>query len=289
MSTVFRDPRMDQELNLDGLHPRASEWVFNDLTAYLNKPIEAIAEDYWIYRDSEDIAKQVAVGRATNAETVNAYYAQTPHYLYELSYWEASSDKQAWFDVLRHACQAQGFRTILDFGGGVGGLSLNLGRSGFSCTHLDIPGKTSGYAAWRFQRHGVAVEMIDALGGWPDKRYDAVVAWDVLEHLFDLEPAIAAIAQHLTPRGWFITKSTFADEDGHHEEIHLIKHAHYHDMQRFNAMICSNGLSFLGQLKPDRLSRLLCQLGFAHAVAGYRITPKLKHGDNFLVHQRTAR
>jgi len=287
----FRDRRLEQELHLGGLDPAAAPEVFGDMTAYFQqKPIEVIAKEYWRHHEGEDVTAQQQVGEAKDEATVLAYYAETPHYLYELSYWEASADKQAWFRVVELACRKYDLRHVLDFGGGVGGLSLYLNRRGIRCDYLDVAGKTFDYAAWRFGCSGLDVTMLDITSAnrRPTGPYDAIVAWDVLEHLFDLEGAIRNIAGLLRPRGLFLSKSTFATEGTPHEAIHLAQHKRYADVAVFNELVAGSGFQYLGQLKPNRVSRLLRTCGFRYAVAGIRITPRLKHGGNFLVHERAA-
>ena len=287
---MFRDRRLEKELQLDGLDPAAARAVFGDLTAYLQLPIEAIAREYWRYHEGEDLIAQQRVGEAKDEAPVLAYYAATPHYLYELSYWEASRDKQAWFRVVATACRKYGLRRVLDFGGGVGGLGLYLNSRGIRCDHLDVAGRTFEFAAWRFAKHDLDVTMLDVTSAnrRPTGPYDTIVAWDVLEHLFDLEGVIRNIAQLLRSRGWFISKSTFAVEGGPHEAIHLAQHARYADVTAFNELVARSGFRYLGQLKPNRFSRLLRACGLRHVVAGIRITPRLKHGGNFLVHERAT-
>lgn len=262
--------------------------MFGDLTTYLGQPIEAIAQQYWRYRETGDVQAQERVARADTETPIMAYYQSTPHYLYELSYWEASREKQAWFQVLARACRRYGLRRVLDYGGGVGGACLFLRRHGFACDYLDVAGKTFEYAGWRFARHGATAVQFNILEGWPPAPYDAVMAWDVLEHVFDLEDTVRRIAGLLRPGGWFLSKSTFADASAGHLHIHLAKHMRYGDVRTLNAMFGRQGLAFVGQLKPNRLSRLLRAVGWRHAVAGIRIKPRLKHGGNFLVHERTA-
>lgn len=285
---VYSDPKMDKELHLSGIDPKAETRVFSDLTEYQSAELNNIASEYWRYRENEDVEAQERVAHAEDESVVHEYYSKTPHYLYELSYWEASVDKQAWFDVVLKACRKYNLNRILDFGGGVGGLTLHMRRNGIRCDHLDVPGKTREYATWRFKKHGFDVEVLNAMDNtaWPWGQYDAVVAWDVLEHLFDLEGAIENINKLLRPGGWLIEKSTFAVEEGHHEHIHLAQHACYHDLDLFDKLLSDRGLKFVGQLKPDRVSRMLRSLGMKHAVSGIRIKNKLKHGGNFLVHEK---
>ncbi len=284
---IFRDPRLEAEFpSWGGLHPQAAPAVFQDLTTYLQQSLEQIAARYWVYRTTEDLAAQARVAQATDAATVDAYYAVTTHYLYELSYWEASREKQGWFRVLTLAARTYGLNRILDFGGGVGGLSLFLSACGVQCGHLDVPGRTSEYAAWRFARHERSIAIHDATrtATLPHSTYDAVVAWDVLEHMFDLDEALRSVTTLLRPGGWFLSNSTFADAGGNHLHIHLAKHATYADVREFNQLLARHRSQYQGQLKPNRLSRLLRACGMPHAVAGIRLAPRLKHGGNFLAH-----
>jgi 2-polyprenyl-3-methyl-5-hydroxy-6-metoxy-1,4-benzoquinol methylase len=189
--------------------------------------------------------------------------------------------------VLWRAAQKYKLRRALDFGGGVGGLALFLRSHGIQCDHLDVPGKTYDYAKWRFARRKLDVALLDATSrkGLPRNTYDTVIAWDVLEHIFDLDGAIKTVAGLLRLHGWFLSKSTFAtsDRDDHH--IHLAKHAKYADVNTLNTFMSQQGFRYVGQLKPNRLSRLFRACGLRHAVAGIRIAPRLKHGGNFLIHQ----
>ncbi len=285
---TYSDTQMDHELHLTGISPKAEQRVFSDLTEYQKSSLQDIAKEYWRYRADEDVVEQEKVGHAKEESVVHDYYAQTPHYLYELSYWEASVDKQAWFDVVVKTCRKYNLKRILDFGGGVGGFTLHMRRNGIQCDHLDVPGKTRDYATWRFKKHGFDVQILNGKDSsdWPWGQYDAVFAWDVLEHLFDLEGAITNINKLLKKGGWLVEKSTFAVDEGHHEHIHLAQHSKYHDLQLFDKLMSDRGLNFVGQLKPDRISRLLRSLGMKHAVAGVRIKNKLKHGGNFLVHEK---
>ena len=285
---AYRDLKLEQELLRNGLDPQASKAIFDDLTAYLGKRIETIAEEYWRYHEGEDLIARQRVGDAKDAGTVLAYYAATPHYLYELSYWEASRDKQAWFRVVSMACKKYQLTHVLDFGGGVGGLCDYLSRRGIRSDYVDVAGKTFDYAAWRFKRRQLSVTMFDAGSQRPAGSYDGVFAWDVLEHIFDLDEMIRGVASLLRPKGWFITKSTFATTGSPHEAIHLAQHACYADVAVLNELMSVCGFTYRGQLKPDRLSRLMRVCGLRYAVAGIRIAPRLKHGGNFLVHERAA-
>jgi len=42
-TATCHDPRMDQDHHWGGIDSRAAGWVFNDLVAYLSRPIDQIA------------------------------------------------------------------------------------------------------------------------------------------------------------------------------------------------------------------------------------------------------
>lgn len=63
--------------------------VYQDLTDYLNMPIEEISRDYWQTKETTDKKQQQLIENATCEEELNEYYWTTSQYLYELSCWEA--------------------------------------------------------------------------------------------------------------------------------------------------------------------------------------------------------
>lgn len=280
----WRDPEMEKELKVEGLDPAAAERAFTHLTRYLQKPLPEIAAAYWKERKTSDAEAQRQAAAGRSIEEVNLYYQQTPQYLYELSYWEATRDKQKWFDILRQACRKTDRRKVLDFGGGVGGLTLALRRDGIDCDHLDVRGNTLTYASWRFSQENFPAKPWEVGGPIPSEHYDAVVAWDVFEHLFDVGKALERIGELLRPGGWLISKSTFAETDQHH--IHLKKNYVYYDIRIWNRLLEEKGFRFVGQLKPGRLSRLLEKTFGWHHPLSVRIVSKLKHGGNFLIHEK---
>ncbi|MDO8730221.1 MAG: class I SAM-dependent methyltransferase, partial [Candidatus Omnitrophota bacterium] len=251
----WRDLEMEKELQVNGLDERAARRAFGQLTKYFKKPLPEIAAAYWERKKTADVQAQRKAAAGKSDEEVNLYYAETGQYLYELSYWEATRDKQKWFEVLRQACRKMGRKKVLDFGGGVGGLTLALRSGGVDCDHLDVPGNTLTYAGWRFAQAGFPARAWEATGPLPKETYDAVFAWDVFEHLYDLESALDRIRGLLKPGGWLLSKSTFAESEQHH--IHLEKNRIYNDIRVWNSLLDKQGFNYVGQLKPGRVSRLL--------------------------------
>ena len=280
----WRDLELEKELCVKGLDGPAAERAFAHLTRYLVKPLPEVAAAYWNHKRDGDVQAQRQAAQGRSDSEVNRYYEETSQYLYELSYWEATRDKQKWFEVLRKACRKFNRLNVLDFGGGVGGLTLALRRGGIACDHLDVAGNTLTYAAWRFGQEGFPVRTWKAGEPLPREAYDAVFAWDVFEHLYELENALDRIRDLLRPGGWLVSKSTFSESEQHH--IHLEKNRIYDDIRVWNRLLDGQGFDYIGQLKPDPVSRLLEKSFGWHRPLGVRIVPRLKHGGNFLVHEK---
>ena len=280
----FRDLPLEEVLMLQGVVPTASRIALGNLERFTGRPVSELAEGYWQSRNTSDRKAQDHVAASTDEATVLDYYRGTQQYLYELTYVEGSIKRQGWLRVLERACWRFGLRHVLDLGGGIGSVSLYLEQRGIRCDYVDVPGKTFDYAAWRFAQHGLNVAMFDATQTWPAGPYDAVIAWDVLEHLRGMEEKVGWIAERLRPGGLLIHWSTFTECEG----VHLPENMRYGDVRRYDALLQQQGFRYTGQLKPSQLSRLLRQWGWRTATLGIRINPRLKFSGCFLIHERVG-
>jgi SAM-dependent methyltransferase len=253
----------------------------DDLQAYCGKPIAELAASELPGWCAEDRRAQAQLGGAAGEEDLTAYYAGTLRYVIGNLYMEAGHDRLLEYRLLSAACRRFGVRQALDFGGGAGGLCLHLWSERVACDYMDVPGPTLDFASWRFRRHEAPARAFAHDAPLPPGAYDAVFARDVFEHLWDVEGAVRRIAATLRPGGRLFSFSTF-DTGGQHD--HLEKNAVYQDFERWNALLEGAGLRFEGQLKPGRWSRLLRRAGWRNAPTGARLSPRRKHGGNFLSH-----
>lgn len=122
------------------------------------------------------------------------YYRETDLYIYALSgYQQMLSEKnfQTW---LAESIRYYGWKTMLDYGGGIGEATIVACHNGVETDYQDVENsKTWDYAKWRFQKHGVNPKMLKE--GTPIKKeYDVIVAMDVLEHLENPNEVIKEMA-----------------------------------------------------------------------------------------------
>ena len=258
--------------------PAAWRRAVEDLQHYYQQPIDAIAQRYWSARDQEDGQAPTAVAQ----DAIDAMYQTTDRYIYECSYFEAMTEYQGYFELVRRACTQFCWTPVLDFGGGAGGMTLALSLGGVFCDYADVPGPTSDYARWRFQRHAGAARVLDATHALFRERYGAIVTLDVFEHLPDLPSAVGRLVEGLAPGGWLITKSTFAPGD----PMHLPQNMIYADIHQFNRLLAECGLTYRGRLRADPLSEWRVKQPGRPRVWWAWLDPKPKFGGRFVVHQR---
>jgi 2-polyprenyl-3-methyl-5-hydroxy-6-metoxy-1,4-benzoquinol methylase len=119
-------------------------------------------------------------------ERMKAFYKQTTNYMYELAEWhlwvpgKRESDEQIVKDI-----KALAPKNVLDFGGGVGLNSLMIAREGIEVTLADLDSTSLTFAQFRAKRHDIPLKIwkTDLEAAPPDKKYDVILALDVLEHL----------------------------------------------------------------------------------------------------------
>lgn len=279
---LFYDPDFKIGEKKEALNPILANQIFKELEEFEGKDIESISKEYWLNKNTRDRLIQEEIDRDATRQKVLNYYATTPQYLYELGYWEAQVDKQREYRKLYLACKKFNLKRILDYGGGIGGLAIYLNSRGISCDYLDIPGRTFDFAVFRFRRRGIKIDCFDATKfKFQQEQYEAVICYDVLEHLFDIDEALDSIYSCLCKSGIFIHRSTFATGG-----IHLRKHGLLQDFNKFNEYLRSKGFSFVGRLKVDHLSASLNKMGFKDIIFDVRISKRPKYGGNFLLHRK---
>ncbi len=118
----------------------------------------------------------------------------------------------------------------------------------------------------------------------PAEPYEAVICYDVLEHVFDISQTVSSIYNCLCDGGIFIHRSTFATGG-----IHLLKYEGYRDFDKFNEYLKSKGFYYIGRLKVDHFSTLLNKIGLKDIILNVRISKRPKYGGNFLLHKKCER
>ena len=201
------------------------EPIARDLARFLRKTPAYIKRKM---RDSP-VLKSAKIWQEKNPQTldeVRQFYSENTEYLFELAQWNASDTFK---QIINYLPTVKGLK-VLDFGGGIGSLSLLLQKRGADVDYLDLPGFVSDFA--RFRSNG-RVSFIDSLS---DKReiYDLIAAIDVFEHLPDLPEHLIMLAQALKPDGVLFFHNNFG-------QLHLFPE-HIDWSQKWSDLLAKAGL-----------------------------------------------
>jgi SAM-dependent methyltransferase len=122
---------------------------------------------------------------------------------------------------------------VLCLGDGIGDITLALRRTGLEGVYHDLKGsQTAAFARMRLWMYlGDNCEHAETDGWVPElpTGFDAVTAFDFLEHVTDVTAWTAAIHRALKPGGLFFAQNAFAIGSGDQGSIpmHLARNDHF--------------------------------------------------------------
>lgn len=130
------------------------------------------------------------------------FYRVTPYEIFDTAYWHMSRYQRK----LRSEIVKISYGEVLDYGGGIGDLSVMLAQKGLNVTYLEIPGKTFEFAKWLFKKRQVLdkVQMIPADELDKLEYYDTIICLDVIEHVADQIYVLEKLGEHLNKNGILI-------------------------------------------------------------------------------------
>lgn len=183
-----RPPTAQRSAPKKGEDPRLDEYV-EDIIAFTPEPDTYESVRARMAEGSLPLKKEweswEAKGKMTEAR-IKEFYKQTTNYIYELGEWHLNDPlKRVSDDQMITNLKEMKPKNILDFGGGVGMVAIPLARAGFDVTLADLDGTSLTFAASRAKRHEDTLKIwkVDVEPMPADKKYDVILALDVLEHL----------------------------------------------------------------------------------------------------------
>lgn len=153
-------------------------------------------------------------------EAMERLYRESDAFIFETLLYGQRAERQAWIEaayarIERHARELRlpvSALRILIFGDGCGQDTLFLAKRGCRVDYFDIPGsRTFAFAQRRFARHGllgggvrVRTDLTPCAGA-----YDAVLSFEVLEHMPQPREGIRAVARALKCGGIALITEAF--------------------------------------------------------------------------------
>ena len=136
-------------------------------------------------------------------EEIMTFYKTAPYDEFSLAYWHM----HRWQRKFENSVVANSFGDVLDYGGGIGILSIKLAKKGLNVTYADVNGKNMEFARWIFKKRGCQIEVLDVEKDeekiWM-KEYSTIVCLDVIEHVPHPKIVLEKIAGRLRDNGRLI-------------------------------------------------------------------------------------
>lgn len=125
-----------------------------------------------------------------------SFYQETDLYIFGLTKYQyrlQEAKAHTWFEYM---IEKHGWKTGLDFGGGIGEQTILAMEKGADMKFVEIENsKTLEYALWRFDKYNV-VPSVEFENYKINKDFDFINAMDILEHLENPEPVIKQFHKH---------------------------------------------------------------------------------------------
>lgn len=149
-------------------------------------------------------------------------------------------------DLLLKLSSAEG--RVLEFGGGSGNLALALAARGLHVDFLELSALQKDFVRYRVARHGLGARLaiLDRWSPIEESAYDLICAFDVFEHVSDIEHVLdARIVPALKQDGALAERSPFSRN--------LANPMHHEDTSGFDSLLERRGFRVVSE---DSLCRV---------------------------------
>lgn len=230
--------------------PKSFDEIVNEIKTFTTFSLNEIKQRVW--QESIDFGSNVALDVKEFGVTPHYYnenmekmYKEGYGFIFETLVFWSKKFRQCWIrDSLKRIeiyCESKSIPkdnlNILVYGDGVGNDSLFLVNNGYKVDYFDFPGsRTYEFALNRFESNKLTGDFINIISDYEfclEKEYDAIICFEVLEHLSDPISTIKDMSRILTTEGIALITESFRG-------VYDIFPTHINSNKRF-----SNGTPFI--------------------------------------------
>jgi len=158
------------------------------------------------------VARAWKLAAPSDADAVKRFYSETDSYVFDLVVDHCHERRRGPWEALIGRINRRGpDQRVLAYGDGIGSDSISLARNGHRVTYFDLPGVTSAFARFRFERENLSqsITPIAAESEISANSFDAAVCIEVLEHVSDPPGVMRALHSALKPGGIALISESF--------------------------------------------------------------------------------
>jgi 2-polyprenyl-3-methyl-5-hydroxy-6-metoxy-1,4-benzoquinol methylase len=181
-----------------------------ELADYFRRPVDQIETQLAgaTERFTDEWCRRVADPRDEKA--VTRFYNESDTELFDLARWHAEDPIHYRTLICCDVASRRPGRAYLDYGSGIGSDALLFAAAGFDVTLADVSEPLLAFARWRCETRGITVKTIDLKRERPRaSRFDAVVCFDVLEHIHRPLRTLRSIHRAMRPGGLLFVHAPF--------------------------------------------------------------------------------
>jgi 2-polyprenyl-3-methyl-5-hydroxy-6-metoxy-1,4-benzoquinol methylase len=153
------------------------------------------------------------VSDPSDERAVTQFYNESETELFDLARWHADDSIHCRTLMCADIAAQGNGRACLDYGSGIGSDAIAFAAVGFDVTLADVSAPLLAFAKWRCERRGFKVRAMDLKrDALPRHRFNAVVCFDVLEHIHRPLRTLDRIHDAMAPGGLLFVHAPFGED-----------------------------------------------------------------------------